>query len=100
MSGQVQVPAHKWYLQNKGAGAIEGDANNPDNPMDILFSCPTKPKETGRHAEYGEQSRNKTVFLGAEAVGDDVRFEIEVNIGAVDYDTNNAGDDDADEHYA
>jgi hypothetical protein len=68
--------------------------------MDILFSCPTKPKKTGWHAEYSKQSRDETVFLGAEAVGDDVRFEIEVDVGAVDHDANNAGDDDADEHYA
>lgn len=68
--------------------------------MDILFSCPTKPKETGRHAEYSEQSRNETVFLCAEAMGDYVRFEIEVNVGAVDGDANDAGNDDAEKYYA
>jgi hypothetical protein len=67
--------------------------------MNIRFSCPTKPKETGRHAEYSEQSRNKTVFLGAEAMGDDVRFQIEVDVGAVYHDPNETGDDYGDKHY-
>jgi hypothetical protein len=67
--------------------------------MNIRFRCPTKPEETGWQAEYGKQSRNEAVFLGPEAVGDDVGLEIEVYVAAVDDDANDAGDDNADKHY-
>lgn len=68
--------------------------------MDGWPGSPGKNKEPKSRAKRGHESRDKTVFLGAEAELDDAWVHIKEDIGGVDADTGEAGDEDAEENEA
>ena len=94
--GQVHEDALE---EDEGAASIEGDADDADDPVDILFTGPAKPEHSCREECCGEEGRDKTGLLGAEAVLLDVGFQVVVDVGDVDDDADHTADDDASEDH-
>lgn len=82
---------------DKGAAGVDGDADDGDDPMDGRVGRPGEDEEADDGAEDADQSGHEAVFLRAHAVGEDVRDEVEVEVGDVGGDAEDAGDEDAEE---
>ncbi len=68
--------------------------------MRLRLSRPTEPEKPGWHECDGEEGGDKPMFLCAQAVRLDVRFEVDVYVRHVYDDADDTADDDASEHDA
>lgn len=101
VGGIRQGQVHEDALEhNERADGVQRDADDADDPVDVGLRGPAEPENTRRHEGDGEQGRHEAVFLGAQAVALDVRFQVPVDVGAVDGDADDAADHDAGEDHA
>ena len=97
--GVAEGNVHKDTLHDhEDGGAIDGDADGGHDPVDRRASGPGEEEETDRRAKGSAKGGNQTLLLGTEAVLDDARVHVEVQVAEVANDTNEARDQDAQEN--
>ena len=88
-------------LEDDEAGAaVEDDADDARDPGDVGPGGPGEDEEAHGREEGAEERGHEAVFLCAEAVREDVRDEVVVEVGDVGDDADGAGDEDAGEEDA
>ena len=95
--GHVDEDALK---EDEAGGAVDDDADDGRDPGDTWAGGPGEDEEAHGREEAGDQGRHEAVLLGAEAAGQDVGHEVEVQVEHVDGDADEAGNEDAGEEDA
>lgn len=86
--------------EDEAGSAVDDDADHGRDPGDVWACGPGEDEEAHGREEGGDQGRHEAVLLGAEAAGQDVGHEVEVQVEYVDGDADEAGDEDAGEEDA
>lgn len=85
---------------DEDGGAVDCDADGGHDPVDGGAGGPGEEEEADGGADGGRQGGDETLFLDGPAVFLDTGVLIEVEVGGVDCDTNDAGDEDTEEDEA
>lgn len=85
---------------DEDGGAVDDYSNHARDPGDVRAGGPGEDEEADGREEAADEGGDEAVFLGAEAVGEDIGHEVEVEVGAVDEDAEGAGDENAGEEDA
>lgn len=85
---------------DEDGSAVDGDANGGHDPVDGGAGGPGEEEEADGWADGGGQRGDETLFLDGPAVLFDAGVHPEVEVGGVDCDTDDAGDEDTEEDKA
>ena len=77
---------------DKDRGGVDGNADDGGNPMDIGIGGPREDEESNGRAEAAKESGDEAVFLDAKAILPDIGFDIEIEVGDIDCDTDETSD--------
>lgn len=82
---------------NEDSGTIDGDTDGGHDPVDRFPGCPSKDKQADSRTKGSGKSGEQTIFLDGETEAGDARVHEEVEIGTVDSNADQAGDENAEE---
>lgn len=85
---------------DEDSGTVDGDADGGHDPVDGSAGGPGEEEEANGWADGGGQGGNETLFLDRPAVLFDTRVHPKVEVGGVDRDTNDTGNEDTEEDKA